>query len=328
MISVSVIIPSYKRVDQTVKTIEILLDSATLGTDSNIEIIVADSSPDDQLKNTLQTKFANKIIYTRPEKPGISTNKNQGAKIAHYPILVFCDSDMEVEKDTIKNTLNALKTYSTAAAVGGQVLWRGGPQDGQNDRPRPEDRIETRSGTPYIEAIYSRYMATYRQVFWEVGGYDEKVFNMRGEGSDLSVRFWRAGYPLAYDSTIIAHHVHDAPDSAALRIDHPEWAIAKDLFLLAYKYGIDDDKYHNFIHTVASNFNIFKDEGYWRIIQGLVKNYDFIASVKGTVDEDKNKYKPLYDFKFLEIFSDKINFAKCITGSNERLKMIRQGANL
>ncbi len=327
MINASIIIPCFKRIDQTLRTIALLLNSSGLGIDFEIEIIVADSSPDLELKNALLTKLPNKTIYTRPEKPGIATNKNQGAKIARYPILVFCDSDMEVEKDTIKNTLNALKTYSAAAAVGGQVFWRGGPQDGKNDRPRPEDRIETRSGIPYIEAIYSRYMATYKKVFWEVGGYDEGVFNMRGEGSDLSIRYWRAGYPLVYDPQVVVHHVHDAPDSAALRIYHPEWVIAKDLFLLAYKYDIDNDKYQNFINTISANFKKFKDEGYWRIIQGLVKNYDFILSAKGKIEEGrKNRY--IYDFKFLEVFSDKTSFNQCIAMAHERLKIPRQEAGL
>lgn len=328
MTTASIIIPTFRRIQQTIRTIKLLLESKGSEKDFRIELIVSDSTPGEELKNAVYARFGEKVTYTRPIKTGIATNKNQGAKIAKYPILIFCDSDMEVEKETIKNTLYALKKYKTAAAIGGQVIWCGGPQDGKNDRPREEDRIETLNDTSYIEAIYSRYITTYKKIFWEVGGYDEKVFNMRGEGSDLSIRYWRLGYPLVYEPSIVVHHVHDAPDSAALRIAHPEWAIAKDLMILAYKYDIDDDKYQNFIHTVASNFNKFNDEGYWRIIQGLVKNYDFIASVKDIIDEEKKNNKETHDFKFLEVFSDKISFNQCITMAPERLKIPRQDAGL
>jgi hypothetical protein len=163
-------------------------------------------------------------------------------------------------------------------------------------------------------------------VFEEVGGYDEHVFNMRGEGSDLSVRLWRAGYPLVYSESIIVNHVHDAPNSIALRIDHPEWGIAKDLLLLAYKYDILDEKYSNFATTVSANFKPLGEKGYYTIIQGIATNMEFIQEVKPFIDKEKNLMKPIYDFKFLEIFSNKELFNTCISESEHRLKVIREKA--
>src|SRR3989344_7817122 len=142
MISLSIIIPCFKRIQQTLKTINLLLQSEGIDNRYKAEFIAADSSPDDELKLALQKEFGGKIIYTRPKKPGIATNKNQGAKIAKNPILIFCDSDMEVEKNTLLNTINSLKKHPTAGAIGGQVIWRTGPNDGNHDRPRPEDRRE------------------------------------------------------------------------------------------------------------------------------------------------------------------------------------------
>ena len=109
MHSISVIIPSYKRIDQTIKTIDLLLHSTGIDSEFKIEIIVTDSTPDDSLKQGIVNKFGKSVVYTRPEKPGIATNKNQGARIAKHPIIIFCDSDMEVEPDTIRNTIQALQ---------------------------------------------------------------------------------------------------------------------------------------------------------------------------------------------------------------------------
>lgn len=324
MQAVSIIVPTYKRIDQTLKTIELLLSSNGNGTEFNLEIVVADSSPDEELENAVKQKFNELVVYTKPEKPGIATNKNAGAKLAKNPLLIFCDSDMEVEPDTILNTIMAFKDHSKAAVVGGKVIWKGGPKNEMNDRPRVEDRMVQVDKTTYVEAIYSRYIAMYKEVFENIGGYDEEVFNMRGEGSDLSVRLWRGGYPLVYVESIIVHHVYDAPDSIALRIEHPEWGIAKDLLLLAYKYDILDEKYSNFINTVSANFKTLGDMGYYTIIQGVAMNMDFIQAVKPFIDKQKEIMKSIYDFKFLEIFSDRELFNTCVFEAELRLKIMRE----
>lgn len=325
MVNISLITPSYKRIAQTLKTIELILSSKGLNKEFVLEPIIADSSPDNGLKTALENKFGNKIIYTCPEKPGIATNKNHGAKIAKNPILIFCDSDMEVEENTILNTINALKKHQTAAAIGGQVIWRTGPKDDQLDRPRKEDRMITIDRTTYVEAIYSRYMATYKEIFWQVGGYDEEVFNMRGEGSDLSIRYWRAGYPLVYDPTMVIHHVHETEGGIIRGVSHPEWGIAKDLLLLAYKYNIDD-KSKNFVNTVAVNFEKFGKDGYYRIIEGIKENLEFITKIKPIFDEEKKQMKAVYDFKFLETFSQNKLFDQCITQATNKLLKIREKA--
>lgn len=320
----SVVVPAFKRIDQTLDTISLLFGSKGVDNEFNLEVIVSDSTPDNELELALRKELGGKVIYTRPQIAGIASNKNQGAKLATGEILVFCDSDMEVEQDTLLNAIHALKEFKTAAAVGGEVIWRTGVKDGTLDRPRPEDRIERIGDTSYVEAIYSRFFATYKKVFWEVGGYDEKVFNMRGEGSDLSTRYWRAGYPLVFDKLIRVHHVHDAPDSAALRIAHPEWGIAKDLLILAYKYDMLDEDYENFKHTVAANFQQFGEEGVFRILQGIGNHLEFIARVKPILDEEKKGMKTAYNFKFLEIFSDKELFKACVNKAQGRLESLNK----
>lgn len=318
MVNVSIILPCYNRIQQTIQTVNLLLNSNGINKDFLLEIIVSDSSPDNKLEVEVKKIFSNKIKYVRPEKTGIATNKNAGAKIASHPILIFCDSDMEVEPNTIINTINYFKNHKKVAGLGGQVIWKNGKKDGTLDRPRKEDRMIEIDGTTYIEALYSRYFVTYKKVFFEVGGFDEEVFNMRGEGSDLSIRYWRAGFPLAYDSSVIVHHVFDTEGGIIRGVPHPEWGIAKDLLLLAYKYNISsEDK--NFIKTVQSNFEQYPDDGYFQIIEGIKNNLQFIIDKKPIIDEQKKNMKSKYDFKFLEIFSNQELLNKCIGSAKQLL---------
>lgn len=325
MIGVSIIIPCFKRLDQTKKTLTLLYQSIGRNELFKPEVIIADSTPDTSIEEMIHSFKDPSPIYVRPQKLGIATNKNAGAEIASNQILIFCDSDMEVEPETILKTIQSLQKHSTCGAVGGRVIWRGGPNDGQPDRPRPEDLIKTIDETPYVEAIYSRFMATYKTVFEKVGKYDEEVFNMRGEGSDLSIRYWRSGFPLVHDSSICVHHVHDAPDSAALRIDKPELAIAKDLFLLGYKYN-NTDRDNNFVKTVAANFKPFGEKGYFKILEGITAYLDLILDSKPALDAYKKQNSPLYPFTFLEIFSNTDLFKKCIQNATALLSSVRSQA--
>lgn len=326
MVGVSVVVPTFQRIEQTAHTLELLLCSTGKGSAFELELIVADSTADFSLRDALFTKFGQKITYLRPEKTGIAANKNAGAKIAKHPILIFCDSDIETDPGTILRTIDSLRTHETAGAVGSIVLWRGGAHDGEYDRPRPEDRMKVVKLSTYTEAIYSRYMATYKDVFWAVGGYDDVVFNMRGEGSDLSARYWRAGYPLIYDSDIVVHHMYEAPDSAALRVAHPEWDIAKDFLLLAYKYNMFDRDYPAFASTVAMNFVPFGNRSSYRFMQGIGKHAELLVAAKPILDAYRASDKPLYDFKFLEVFSQLKLFEECLGSAFQRLADVRNRA--
>ena len=313
MVAVSVIVPTYKRIDQTIKTIELLLGSDGIHSVFEIEIIVSDSTPDETLKAAITATFGEKVRYVRPDHEGIAANKNAGAKASSHPILIFCDSDMEVENNTLLQTVEYLRTHPTVAMVGGFVMWKGGPNDKMKDRPRSEDRMMRKGDTAYIEALYSRYVATYRDIFWQVGGYDEEVFNMRGEGSDISVRYWRAGFTLAFHEGVVVHHVHDVPDAAAVRVNHSEWGIARDFLLLGYKYKMFDTDWKSFSTTVSMNFSPLGMQGAYRMLQGIGRNLDQIAASKMKLDVFRATDVPKYDFKFLEIFSNTALFEECVS---------------
>ncbi len=326
MIKASCVMPAFQRVDQTLLSLDLILLSDGLGSSFELEIIVADSTPDDTLKNAIAKKFGTRIVYVKSEKHGIAANKNSGAKAATNPILIFCDSDMEVEKSTFFSAVNSLQNHPKTAALGGTVLWRGGPDNGQKDRPRIEDRLLIKDNTTFIEALYSRFLATYKDVFWAVGGYDQEVFNMRGEGSDLSCRYWRAGFPLAYEEAVVVNHVHDVPDAAAVRVDHPEWGIAKDLLVLGYKYDMFNNGFKNFPATVDINFSPLGAEGYYRMLQGIGRHYEELIVAKPALDAFRAQDKPAYDFKFLEVFSNNEMFNACVDEAGPRLADIRTSA--
>ena len=317
---ISIIVPAYKRTDQAITTIKLLL-AAQLRLIDQMEIIVVDNSPNNNLKKRLALLPAHNIKYLHLLEKNIAKNKNIGAKKAKGQILIFCDSDIEIESNTILETINHFIHQKSAAAVGGKVFWKNNPYQ-KIDRPRKEDRVLKIAAVNYTEALYSRYFATYKKIFCHIGGYDEKVFYMHGEGSDLSIRYWRAGFPLTYNPKIKVHHVFDAPDSIALRIAHADWKVAKDYLLLAYKYNALALAGGNYAKTININYQKFQQLANWHIIQGIGQNINDICRAKKIIDQYKLHDQPKYNFKFLEVFSDKTQFLQCIKKSPQRLNQI------
>ncbi len=288
-----------------------------------MEVIVSDCTEDDSVEKVARSFKG--VKYTRPEKPGIAANKNQGAKVAESPIIGFLDSDMEVEKDTVSLCLEKLKEDGRVAALTTEIVWRGNEKEGSLDRPREEDRLLKYEGTVFTEFIYSRFKLTYKEIFEKVGGYDEKVFNMRGEGSDLSTRYWRAGFPLAYNRKAKVHH-HEMDEGVGATAKHPEWGVAKDYLLLGYKYGNYDDNYGDyFAKTIGINMQAYDPEkSHFRVLQGVAKNYELVSKSKKILDEQKKKMSPEHDFRFMEVFSDKEKLRRCIDEAEKKIAPIRK----
>ena len=322
---VSIVIPCFKRVSQTKKTLELLLASDGLNDDFSLELIVADSSPDNSLCEMLQS-FSYPIKYVRPEKVGIAANKNQGAKLSKNELLIFCDSDMEVEPTTLVTAINCLKERSKTAMLTGQVVWKKEGVNGQLDRPRKEDRMEKVSQEEYLEAIYSRFLITYKSIFWQVGGYDEELFNMRGEGSDLSIRYWRSGFPLGYNPKIKVHHVHDAEIAVTRNIDFPERGIIRDLIQLGYKYGLKRAESINFAKTLVWLKDQFGDKDKYIIIENIVSLLPYFWENQEKIEKSGKNIPSVYDFKFLDVFTKKELFLDCLNQAEERLKPARDKA--
>lgn len=321
--AISIVIPTFKRVDQTRKTLSLLYQSAGWNKEYLPEVIIADSTPDNSIENIVSEFLRPSPIFIRPENPGISTNKNTGAKKALQEILIFCDSDMEVENDTLINTLMYLKEHPTAAMVGGQVIWRGGKLDNQLDRPRKEDRMMEIADATYVEAIYSRYLATYKSLFWQTGGYDEEIFNMRGEGSDLSIRFWRSGLPLAFSQEIRVHHVHEATDTATRKIEHPERGIIRDLIQLAYKYGVSQKESPNFAGTLRWLTQQFQDKDKYIILESMVSLLPYFWDNREKIEKSRQSIPNQYDFKFLDVFTKRELFEDCIRQAAGKIREAR-----
>src|SRR3990167_244583 len=207
MIKVSIIIPTYKRPSETTKCLELISRNQYLNEEFQAEAVVVDSSPDqitwNKIKKFQKDLAINYIHLQKQTMPGMA--RNIAVENAKNELVISLDSDIEVKKETLWQMIDYLKNHPTAARITGKSIFSSGSKNCQIDRPTKWDRTFKKDETVYIEGIYGRYEAFYKSAFQTIGGYDP-IFEFCGEGTDLSIRFWRAGFPLALAENIYVFH--------------------------------------------------------------------------------------------------------------------------
>jgi GT2 family glycosyltransferase len=323
----SIVIPCYKRPGQVSRCLKLLLGSTGLDRQFKMEIILVDDSPDDKIKRLVK-KLATKkpacvsFKYKKPSiNAGIAAARNIGVSLASNEIIIATDSDIEVEKETVLETIRTFEKHKTGAMVSGNVYWLGGAVDGKLDRPRRHDRRIKVGKTTYIEMLHGRYVAFLKKAFEKVGGYDAELFPMQGEGPDLSISFWRAGYPLVYNPKIKVHHLSGYAKKEKIKSPYlyHGWNMRRtalmfrSILLYFYKYGCLEPRKSNWMKTIAlESARNFGEISEYVILSSLSSTLDWISENRKKIERSKGKIPKKYDFKPYDVFTDRKLLMKCV----------------
>lgn len=215
---VSVIIPTYKRID-TLKDCLASLMEQTFAKDDYEILVVEDGSHSgaEELVNDLQKEFPN-IRYFWRENAGPAAARNIGIKNARGKICAFTDDDCTVPRSWIADLVDGFKRHPEVTGVGGRME---PPADLVKKNPfarfelyltrevfnLPPERQEFIAGKDSpIGATNNIAYAT--EALRAVGGFDERFRpHIPGEERDLKERLVDAGYDkILYIPTKVTHH--------------------------------------------------------------------------------------------------------------------------
>ncbi len=143
-------------------TLPILLKSITRQSYEYMEIIVVDNFSTDETAD-IARQFTNKVFNKGPER---SAQRNFGAKKSKGNYLLILDSDMELQKNVIKECVRlAEKDNVGAITIPEKTVGEGFIQ---NIRKFEREMYE-RDSTIELARFYPK------RIFLEVGGYDEEL---------------------------------------------------------------------------------------------------------------------------------------------------------
>ena len=168
------------------------LESAAALDPTPREVTVAIDGQDGQIVREAQSRGFR--VVPCPDSPGVSATRNAGAKAATGDIVAFADSDVLLGPDHIARAVQAFDTYPEAAAVFGSY-------DDEPAAPGITSRYRNllhhythQRARRDAQTFWAGCGAIRRDVFLEVGGFDETFLLPSVEDIDLGYRLRKAGH--------------------------------------------------------------------------------------------------------------------------------------
>ncbi|GAA4292052.1 glycosyltransferase family 2 protein [Aestuariibaculum suncheonense] len=190
--------------------------------DIEAEIIVVDNDSKDTSCQMLKELFPKVKLIENTENYGFSKGNNIGVAQAKGEYICILNPDTVVAEDTFVKLLSFADSKTDLGIVGCKLINGAGEFLPESKRNVPYVKVAFKKmlGKPELyyanhieengigktKVLVGAFMLMKRDVFLEVGGFDEDYF-MYGEDIDLSYRIYKAGYSnYYYGETTILHY--------------------------------------------------------------------------------------------------------------------------
>ena len=235
----SIIILSYNTkniTDQCLRKLQLSVVRCQTKFKNKIEVIVLDNASSDGSVEMIKSKQKWVNLIESKTNTGYSKGNNIGFKKSKYPAVLFLNSDVYVEEDTLERSLEYFKNPN-CDVLGIQLRYDDGSfQPSAGNLPTPLNIISWILGLsliPIIREFTNPFHPNYKSffvsptgatpvgwvsgaffmcrkaVFDKVGGFDESIF-MYLEEVELCKRINMAGFKIWYAPQIKVTHLHGA----------------------------------------------------------------------------------------------------------------------
>jgi GT2 family glycosyltransferase len=183
-----------------------------------LELILVDNASTDSSVATMRANFAGVKLIINDKNYGFSQGNNIGAQSARGEFVAFLNPDMRVGQGWLIELVNLLIADPQVAAAGSKILsWDGQTIDfgggaanfygyGYQVGFGLDNQADFNQVKPTLFACGGA-MLIRRQLFLEVGGFDEDFFAYY-EDVDLGWRLWVLGYKVLFAPASLTYHHH------------------------------------------------------------------------------------------------------------------------
>jgi len=258
----SVVIITYERPDFVARCLEHLL----VQTSAPLEIVVVDSSSDDETERLVRDRFPTVTYAVCTAGMGaMAAARNLGYTMTSGDVLAFIDDDAFAEPGWLEHLL-PLYEDPWVGAVGGRQIRRvpGELEEGVDaiGRLQPDGTITGNfaadpGGPVPVDHLLGANMSFRRSVLDRIGGIHEGYAGTCvREETDLCLRVAHAGYKLVYTPDAVVEHLA-APYAKGRRFDlrYVYWAQKNHLIVLIRNFGLTEPIVRRYLSTsVAGSF--------------------------------------------------------------------------
>lgn len=235
-LDLSIIILSYNTkdiTDECLSRLQVAVDRCQKELKNMIEVIVLDNASSDESVEMIKKNHPWVKLIESKMNTGYSKGNNLAFKKTKYPIILFLNSDVYVEEETLGRALEYFKTSYCDVLGPKLVLVDGNFQPSAGNLPDPFNipawilglslvpglNQLTHSFHPNFRSYFSEaskvgwvtgaFFMIKREVFEAVGRFDEAIFMYLDE-VDLCKRIKDKGFKIWYVPTIEVTHLHGA----------------------------------------------------------------------------------------------------------------------
>ena len=302
---VSIIIPVYNQFEYTWRCLKSVA-VATMGL--SFEVIVMDDCSSDETSSL--PKRVSGLRYIRQEKnKNFLLNCSQGAEAARGKYLYFLNNDTELTPGAIQALLQTFVDFPDAGAVGSKLIYPDGSLQEvgsviwDNGECHPIGRQERDARLPQFRYLRECHYVTAasmlvpRDLFKQVGGFDERYLPAYYEDTDLCMSLRAAGYRiLVQPMSVVIHYEHITTVVAGKGTNFKLQAQNKPKFLSKWGRVL---AHHP---RPGEPWDTLKDVG-------VSRRCLFFDWRTPRVDEDAGSYAALQEMRLLQSLGIKVTFA-------------------
>ncbi|RZD17770.1 MAG: glycosyltransferase family 2 protein [Candidatus Acididesulfobacter diazotrophicus] len=248
-VSVSIIIPVYNQWDYTYLCLKSILKNTKV---ISYEVIIADDNSSDETVN-IEKYVKNVKIIRNKNNLGFLRNCNNAAKHASGKYILFLNNDTEVQKVWLKNLLQLMESDDKIGIAGpkfiypngvlleaGCIIWKDGEswQYGMFDNPdRPEYNYSRET-----DFISGACIIIKKELFYEIGGFDERYAPAYYEDADLAFEVRKRGYKVVYlPSSVVIHY----ENITYKKYKPDDGQVNKEKFIQKWKKKLENEHYEH-----------------------------------------------------------------------------------
>ena len=201
--TISVIVPAFEAADFLPQCLTALhAQSAAI---ERFEIIVVDDGSNESIAEFIPESVT---LLRHPQNRGAAAARNTGAATARGDILLFVDADLVAHIDLITATIELFEQESLVAATGcyGAKPANEGWFAGYKALWTWHCWQRSAGSSKRSSHLQGAMAAISREVFEQLGGFDERYRGGNVEDYELSQRLRKAGHHIAFDQRIGGRH--------------------------------------------------------------------------------------------------------------------------
>lgn len=199
--SISIIIPNYN----SSKTLKDCLEAIFKWNNDNYEVILVDDASNDNFLEIVE-RFPVKIIGLK-ENRGAAFARNRGSEVAKGEILLFIDSDIVIQKNTLPLILKSFEENKEIAAVTGFFLKEHRNKNLISQYDNLFIHFLYTQLPKYTLTPYTSILAIKKEILKEMGGFDEKIKGATSEDIELGWRLKDKGFKVLLNKELQVEHL-------------------------------------------------------------------------------------------------------------------------